>query len=44
LDQAALQAMLQQVPATRVHDSLDAFADFLLQRGQVPDSAAGGLD
>ena len=44
LDEAALQAMLQQVPATRVHADLDAFADFLLQRAQVPDSAAGGLD
>ncbi len=44
LDEAALQAMLQQVPATRVHDSLDAFADFLLQRGRVPDSTSGGLD
>lgn len=43
LDEAGLQAMLQQVPATRVHASLDAFADFLLQRGQVPDSTSGGL-
>ncbi len=43
LDEATLQAMLQQVPATRVHHSLDAFADFLLTRGQAPDSAAGGL-
>jgi D-glycero-D-manno-heptose 1,7-bisphosphate phosphatase len=44
LDEAALQAMLQQVPSTRVHDNLDAFADFLLQRGEVPDSSSGGLD
>ncbi len=44
LDDAALQAMVQQVPAARVHASLDAFADFLLQRGQVPDSSAGGLN
>jgi D-glycero-D-manno-heptose 1,7-bisphosphate phosphatase len=44
MDEAALQAVLQQVPSTRVHESLDAFADVLLQRGQVPDSAAGGLD
>ena len=39
----ALQAILAQVPQARVHDSLDAFADFLLARDNIADSTAGGL-
>jgi D-glycero-D-manno-heptose 1,7-bisphosphate phosphatase len=39
----ALQAILTQVPQARVHQSLDAFADFLLARDNIVDSTAGGL-
>ena len=39
----ALQALLAQVPQAHVHQSLDAFADFLLARGNVVDSTSGGL-
>jgi D-glycero-D-manno-heptose 1,7-bisphosphate phosphatase len=39
----ALQALLAQVPQARVHQSLDAFADFLLARDNIVDSTAGGL-
>ena len=39
----ALQAMLAQVPQARVHPTLDAFADFLLERENIFDSTAGGL-
>lgn len=39
----ALQAILDQVPQARVHNSLDAFADFLLARDNIVDSTAGGL-
>ena len=39
----ALQAILAQVPQARVHQSLDAFADFLLARDNITDSTAGGL-
>ena len=39
----ALQALLSQVPQARVHQSLDAFADFLLTRSNMADSTAGGL-
>ena len=35
--------LLAQVPRSQVHDSLAGFADFLLQRDHVPDSASGGL-
>lgn len=38
-----LQQLLAQVPRAQVHDSLAAFADFLLERDHVPDSASGGL-
>ena len=38
-----VQALLNQVPAARAHASLGAFADFLLQRDNVPDSSAGHL-
>ncbi|KPF59541.1 histidinol phosphate phosphatase [beta proteobacterium AAP51] len=40
---AALQELLDQVPGAQVHASLDAFADFLLQRAGSNDSVAGGL-
>jgi D-glycero-D-manno-heptose 1,7-bisphosphate phosphatase len=40
---AALQELLDQVPGAQVHASLDAFADFLLQRDGSSDSVAGGL-
>ena len=40
---AALQELLDQVPGAQVHASLDAFADFLLQREGNSDSVAGGL-
>jgi D-glycero-D-manno-heptose 1,7-bisphosphate phosphatase len=43
LSDGQLQAIVQQVPATRVHDDLSAFADFLLRRGNVEDSASGNL-
>ncbi len=39
----ALQAILVQVPQAQVHQSLDAFADFLLARDNIADSTAGGL-
>jgi D-glycero-D-manno-heptose 1,7-bisphosphate phosphatase len=39
----ALQDWMAQVPGTLVHADLNAFADFLLSRGHVPDSGAGGL-
>jgi D-glycero-D-manno-heptose 1,7-bisphosphate phosphatase len=39
----ALQQLLAQVPSSQVHDSLAAFAEFLLQRDHVADSASGGL-
>jgi D-glycero-D-manno-heptose 1,7-bisphosphate phosphatase len=38
-----VQALLNQVPAARAHASLGAFADFLLQRDNIPDSSAGSL-
>ena len=43
LDDAALAQILQQVPGTRVHDDLAAFAEFLLRRNDINDSASGGL-
>jgi D-glycero-D-manno-heptose 1,7-bisphosphate phosphatase len=39
----ALQALQTQVPAARVHASLAAFVDHLLQRDHQPDSAVGAL-
>jgi len=39
----ALRQLLAQVPSAQVHDDLGAFADFLLQRDHVADSASGGL-
>ena len=38
-----VQAVLNQVPAARAHANLGAFADFLLQRDNMPDSSAGSL-
>jgi D-glycero-D-manno-heptose 1,7-bisphosphate phosphatase len=38
-----LQQMLDQVPGAHVHESLSAFADFLLARDHVADSHAAGL-
>jgi D-glycero-D-manno-heptose 1,7-bisphosphate phosphatase len=54
LDEAALAALLAQVPGTRVHADLAAAAEFIVQRErheravargtvEVPDSGAGGL-
>jgi D-glycero-D-manno-heptose 1,7-bisphosphate phosphatase len=39
-----LQQMLAQVPGASLHASLDAFAEFLLTREHIADSATGGLD
>ena len=38
-----VQALLATVPKARAHDSLGAFADFMLRRDHVPDSTAGAL-
>ena len=43
LDAAQVQALLAQVPAARAHASLDAFADFLLNRDHHVDSSTGSL-
>ena len=43
LEGEPLQQLLAQVPQARVHADLDAFAEFLLQRDHVIDSASGGL-
>jgi D-glycero-D-manno-heptose 1,7-bisphosphate phosphatase len=43
LDDAALARMVEQVPATRVHSDLAAFADWLLHKDRIVDSAAGAL-
>jgi D-glycero-D-manno-heptose 1,7-bisphosphate phosphatase len=43
LDDAALARIVEQVPATRVHRDLAAFADWLLKKDQAADSAAGPL-
>lgn len=54
LDEAQLAALVAQVPGTRVHDNLSAFAEFLIQqerraradaRGELltPDTSPGGL-
>ena len=39
----ALRQLIEPVPDTCVHADLGAFAEFLLHRGQVVDSLAGGL-
>ena len=43
LDEEQLKAMLQQVPQARVHEDLAAFAEFLLRRDDVVDSASARL-
>jgi D-glycero-D-manno-heptose 1,7-bisphosphate phosphatase len=43
LEGEALQQVLAQVPFARVHADLGAFAEFLLARDHIPDSASGGL-
>jgi D-glycero-D-manno-heptose 1,7-bisphosphate phosphatase len=43
LDDAQVGELLRQVPGARVHADLAAFAEFLLQRDHVVDSASGGL-
>jgi hypothetical protein len=35
--------IVQQVPATEVHDDLSDFVDFLLERAHVPTSSPMGL-
>ena len=44
LDAAQVQVLLAQVPAARAHDSLGAFADFLLTRDHHADSSTGSLN
>ena len=44
LDGEALQQLLAEVPSAQVHDDLDAFAAYLLQRDHVVDSSTGELD
>jgi D-glycero-D-manno-heptose 1,7-bisphosphate phosphatase len=39
----AVRQLTQQVPATRVHADLAAFAEFLLERDHVVDSSTGSL-
>ncbi len=43
LDEATLARYVAKVPATRVHKDLGAFAEWLLARDQVVDSASGAL-
>lgn len=43
LDDAQIAHMLAQVPGTQVHDSLAAFAEFLLRRDHAPISGHGEL-
>jgi D-glycero-D-manno-heptose 1,7-bisphosphate phosphatase len=43
LDEATLAHLVEQAPGTRVHRDLPAFADWLLRKDHVPDSAAGAL-
>jgi D-glycero-D-manno-heptose 1,7-bisphosphate phosphatase len=44
VDEAQLQQMLVAVPQTQVHGSLAAFAEHLLRRDHVADSASGSFD
>ena len=39
----ALQELLAQVPGAHVHEDMNTFADFLLQRDHIVDSSTGGL-
>ena len=43
LDEDALAHLVEQVPRTRVHRDLPAFAEWLLRKDNVPDSGAGAL-
>jgi D-glycero-D-manno-heptose 1,7-bisphosphate phosphatase len=43
LNESELAGMLAPVPGTRVHSSFGAFADWLLQRDEQPDSQAAPL-
>ncbi|HSW26523.1 MAG TPA: D-glycero-beta-D-manno-heptose 1,7-bisphosphate 7-phosphatase [Burkholderiaceae bacterium] len=43
LSKAQLVDIVAQVPGTEVHQDLDGFVDFLLQRAHVPDSSPMGL-
>ena len=43
LDDEQLRQTLELAPGTRVHTDLGAFAEFLLSRDHVVDSASGGL-
>ncbi len=43
LDEATLAHHVAQVPATRVHRDLPAFADWLLNKDHIADSGAGAL-
>jgi D-glycero-D-manno-heptose 1,7-bisphosphate phosphatase len=43
LTDAQVVEMVQQVPATEVHDDLSDFAEFLLTRAHVPTSSPAGL-
>jgi D-glycero-D-manno-heptose 1,7-bisphosphate phosphatase len=43
LSDAQVVEMVQQVPATEVHDSLNDFVDFLLERAHVPPSSPQAL-
>jgi D-glycero-D-manno-heptose 1,7-bisphosphate phosphatase len=43
LSEAQLVDIVAQVPGTEVHEDLDGFVDFLLQRAHVPDSSPMGL-
>ncbi|MDP1902035.1 MAG: D-glycero-beta-D-manno-heptose 1,7-bisphosphate 7-phosphatase [Rubrivivax sp.] len=43
LDDEQIQLMVAQVPGTRVHADLGAFADFLLTQDHHADSSAGSL-
>ena len=43
LDDDQLRQALELAPGTRVHNDLGAFAEFLLSRDHIVDSATGGL-
>jgi D-glycero-D-manno-heptose 1,7-bisphosphate phosphatase len=43
LDSAALERIVEQVPDTRVHRDLAAFAEWMLTRDHVVDSGVGAL-
>ncbi len=43
LSEAQVVEMVQQVPATEVHDNLNDFVDFLLERAHVPPSSPQAL-